>query len=216
MILDAGAQLQGVCFEFFARIERGGRCRVAEQREGLVVEQRAVVERGAGGVGESAEQSVAAPIVMREVVKSAAHDTGRVATPAELRRLREGINLARMKPRAPGMKQGGAPLIKGLLEAAVARIDAVVRPERVGVIDRDVRDRGRRQAGVAREFSSRDGSVDAHCMQRDALVVVPGVCQIGAGQWRAAAARRCHQIASAASASAPNGPASAPRPGGMT
>ena len=67
-----------------------------------------------------------------KIVHAAAQNALDVARPTEGRRLGEGVDLARVHPGAARMRQASTVMSDGLDEAAVVRVDPVLRPHRVG------------------------------------------------------------------------------------
>src|SRR4029077_5185819 len=108
--LDRPAQLEGAFLEFAACIERGGRGRVTEQRERLVVQQGPIVQRRSIDTGQRSKQSIRSAVMGDEIIRSSLQDAAHVALPAKPRCLRKGVDLTRVNAGAPRMRQADAIL----------------------------------------------------------------------------------------------------------
>src|ERR1700733_11537621 len=116
MDFDAIAQCQRSMLPFRLRLEQArSRC-ISKQDEGLIVQQRALIEYAAVSRRERSKQTVRALVMMREITHTRVDDTHGIAPPAELARLRKRVHLSRVYARPSGQGRRRAILIESFDE----------------------------------------------------------------------------------------------------
>ena len=131
---DQRVQLERLPLAHRRAIRRQRRADVeCQQRECLVVQQRAVIERRSVSGDQRAKQTIGPLVARHEVVERVPDEPRCIAAPAKRRRHREAIGLARIDARAARLDQRLAVLRQPLVESA-RRIDAARRPEWIGRI----------------------------------------------------------------------------------
>lgn len=96
MTQDGQSQPLGLSDSIQLSLEHVHCARQTEQRKGLIVQKRGVIERRTVGSNQRSEQSVRAAKARQEIRQPLAHQLLRIACPIGARRVREGVDLPRL------------------------------------------------------------------------------------------------------------------------
>jgi hypothetical protein len=109
-----------------------------QQHERLVIEKRALIQRGAVRGAPGAEQPIRAAVVSEQELEAAADQRHRVARPAQSGRVGERVHLSYLHARAARIPRHGSIAREALVESAAHRVIPGARPQRVSRADQPV------------------------------------------------------------------------------